>query len=210
MPATARDKLLPMEPHQATGARPPRKGCALALTGALLLLLGIGVGIAGIASGIAGGFGVISGMQRFTVPGEHTLEVAEPRRYRIYHETGAVDGGVAYWGSLPAELHLRLLDPEGEEVRLEPVTTSETYSSGSREGRALFAFNATRTGPHRLIASAPPGSPAAVLAVGRGMGSLVGWIFGGIGAAFFGTCLGTIGAVLLVIGLVRRLSAPRV
>ncbi len=108
-------------------------------------------------------------LQRFVVPGERTVEVAEPGGYTIYRETGSLDGVYYDAVNLPA-IRVVVTSPTGRDVPVQAPGMNETYTLGGREGWAIFRFQADEPGAYRVEARYPDGSPGpqGILAVGRG------------------------------------------
>ncbi len=145
-------------------------------------------------------------MERLVVPGRIEFQVAEPGRYRIYHEyRGTVDGRTYRNDrSPPSGLNTTVTDPDGRLMELRSPAGEMTYSVGDdRAGVKLWSFDAERVGVYSLEAAYDDtGQAPIVLAVGRhSVAGVVARMFGGFAAAGAGLLAGV---VLLVVTLIRR------
>jgi hypothetical protein len=113
--------------------------------------------------------GLDEGIESFVVPGSAEVTIDEPGRQTIYRETNTAVEGRYYGSSDLTGLEVVVTDPRGDVLDLDPSTMSETYTIGSRQGVAIFKFDADAPGTYRVVAAYPGGGTGneGVLAVGE-------------------------------------------
>lgn len=79
------------------------------------------------------------GFQRASVPGELTVHVDRPATYSVYAEA-----------TLWLRPSVRVTDPAGQGVAVEPVAPGPSYDHGGSFGAAVVTFEATVPGEYRI------------------------------------------------------------
>ncbi len=199
----------PPEQPDAPRIRPGRWAYVLALAP---FAIGAAIGVFSLVS-VFESMKAMTDAQRVLAPGSHEITIDAPGEHTIHFEHESVlDGKVYHSPKTPFELTCRLKNKEtGQEVNLQAVRTTMTYSIGNRSGRAIWTFHADSAGVYELVAAGnagPQGQASKVLAIGTGLSPLkmVGGIFGTIGAFGVGF-LAT--AVAIVIVAVKRSRSSR-
>jgi hypothetical protein len=155
------------------------------IVGAVVILVWVAVGYAT----------AIDDFDRIPVPGEEVVEVRDAGGYTLYVEApGAVDRGIPL---VPMEI---VPATGGEPLELRRYSARVTYTSGSREGIAVWSVQIPEPGRYRITTGGEPGLTN--VAFGRGLGR---GLAGRIAAAVLVGGLGvTAGAVLAIVTGVQR------
>ena len=176
------------------------------LLSVIVLLAGIGVLAWRIGSMVAAFAG--SPLQ-VVVPGKGLVVLERPAKYAICYEYRSVVNGKVYHtqGSIPALECRMVLQATGEQLPLERMRGSYTYTFGSRAGVGIWNVRVDRPGTYELSAWYPDGVEGpeqVVLAVQEF--NILAMVFGILAAALaFLLCLGGAAAIFIVT-LVRRTS----
>jgi len=134
-------------------------------------------------------------LQRIALPGTETLALHKAGSYTVYHEVAS--GTPGNLGGLG--LTIRDVNT-GQQIDIEAADGSESYSFGSRHGRAVAHFETTAPTSVEVAGSYPGGkhAPVLTLAIGPpliesilpmiammlvGIGGAVVLLFGGMGFA---------------------------
>jgi hypothetical protein len=172
----------------------------------LILVVGLSVFAWSLFSGISG---IADELIQVVAPGTADLDLREVGEYTIFYENQSyVNGSFYYTGNDIAGLQIDIME-KFTGIRLDTYLppSSFTYSIGGRFGRAILAFQVSRPGIYRLLASYPQDyqGPQVVLAVGRGfMERIISIVIRSL-AAFFGSII--IAAALGIIIYRKRQKA---
>jgi hypothetical protein len=165
--------------------------------------LGSVIGVLGLAAvilwgviGVTGYLNRVNDLSRMPVPGQMTVQIPGAGEQFVYYE----GQGSASMG----ELGMRVADPHGQTVALEPYRLDLRYDHSGQVGRALATFWANESGPYRVNATgtAPTGSR---IAVGESVAKSVIITLLGIIALLLVSLGG--GLALVIVTLVRRSRA---
>ncbi|MFP3899284.1 MAG: carboxypeptidase-like regulatory domain-containing protein [Acidimicrobiia bacterium] len=168
------------------------------LAAAGIAVTGIVAAIVVAVMGVVRMYERIDDFARAAVPATFDVRIDEPGGYTIYveHDIGPI-------GRTRAP-DVEVTDPAGEPVRLRPYVGTVTYTTGDRDGTALYSFDADRPGPYTVEAS---GEPGITVAVGRGFGHDLTRSFAVAGALGLAGVVG--GVVTAIVVGVRRSRARR-
>jgi hypothetical protein len=116
---------------------------------------------------------------RIVVPGEKMIVLSNPGEYTVFHEHRSVIKGVVYSSSedsisgMNCEMRNYVTK---EDVPLKASSANLTYAFGSKEGRAIYEFNAGKGGTFQLNCSYPEPERRGmktVFAIGQGFGASI-------------------------------------
>jgi hypothetical protein len=166
--------------------------------GGAIAVLGVAAAVILAVIGVQGYLHRVSGLTRLSVPGQMTLPVAAGGQFVYYEGQGPIP---------LARLGIRVTDPSGHAVALEPYGQDLRYDAPGNSGRlghALATFQASGAGPYLVSATgaAPVGS---TIAVGESVAKSVVPMVIGIVALVLVTVGG--GLALIIVTLGRRSSA---
>lgn len=185
-PASAREP----EEHRPTRIRPGRIWYLLCFVPLVAAAIAVVVGVKDF-------FANIEAMQRFVVPGEHTITLGAGD-HSVFGESVSFVDGVAYRNPT-FRVSCALLAPDGSPVKLDRPTATTTYTGAGYQGESMFELSVPRAGSYRLTCD---GDSKGVLAIGDGPGGLL--LFLGV----FGTIAGIfIGGGLFTIVFIKRRKA---
>lgn len=135
-------------------------------------------------------------VERFVVPGVHSMDLKTGRTYTVYHEyRSEVDGRIFSNQESVGGMLCGLTAMDGSQVPLRKPGVNENYQLNGRAGRAVFEFEVAADGRYTLACDYAPNPPGPQLVLGVGSGvlwtifGLVARVLGGIGfglAAFVG------------------------
>lgn len=179
------------------------------LLSAILLLVGIAVAAWQIGYMVVA---LTSPPLQVVVPGRGLVVLDKPATYTICYEYQSVVNDKIYrtQRSTPP-LQCRMVHkPTGEQLSLEPIGMSYSYTIGSRAGVGVWNVRVDRPGAYELSAWYPEGVEGpdeVVLAVQES--NVLAMVFGVLAAILaFVLCLGGAAAIFIVT-LVRRISCKR-
>jgi hypothetical protein len=182
----------------------------------LVVLCGIGYAIFFMIKGISA---LPGELQRVVIPGESAFTIDQPDEYTIFYEYKSFMNGKVYaTGMNLGAFEVKITDPNGSDVPLNPSTVSNEYDAGSYSGYAVYTFDAQATGEYTISGSiegagddpTQTSSQRAVLAIGKDfMGKIFGLVFGTLGLVFGSLLVGGTIVVVMLIGLVKSVSKPQ-
>jgi len=151
---------------------------------------------------------------RAVMPGTLPMTLNEPGGYQVFHETRSRINGQPFRGplSLPNNTVVGLTrsDGTGSFTVLPADHFNRSYEIGSYSGELAYTFEIDEPGDYTLVAQAPAGSPAFVLAVEHGStGEFMARFLSVFGACGLGALFGIAGLVVLIITIVRAASAKK-
>jgi hypothetical protein len=166
--------------------------------GSVIGVLGLAAAIVWGVIGVTGYLNRVNVLSRMPVPGRMTVQIPNSGEQFVYYEgqgTASMD-----------QLGVRVTDPRGQAVALEPYRLDLRYDHSGQVGRALATFQADGAGSYGVSATgaAPAGSR---IAVGESVAKSVIATLVGIVALLFVTVGG--GMTLVIVTLVRRSRARR-
>ena len=179
------------------------------LLSVIVLLAGIGVLAWRISSMVAA---LAAPPLQVVAPGKGLVVLEKPAKYTICYEYRSVLNGKVYHTpqSIPALECRMVLQATGEQLPLEAMRGSYTYTFGSRAGVGIWNVRVDRPGTYELSAWYPEGVEGpeqVVLAVHEV--NILAMVFGILAAVLaFLLCLGGAAAIFIVT-LVRRTSCKR-
>lgn len=165
----------------------------------ILIALGAVIVLGGGGFAFAKLFGSITGavreMPRAMFPGEKTLDLpAGP--HKIYYEAETIIDG-KHFASSSGHIRCQVVGPDGAPLELTTPSMNETYQASGYRGNALFVFEVTTAGTHKLTCVFPDRDDAqAVLAVGRGVLRRSMFTTGAIGLGSF-----VVGIAVILVGV---------
>jgi hypothetical protein len=173
-----------------------KKGGVLLTLGGVLLALGI---ILAIVGGFfsSRGFGDLTDMDSFAVPGTETVELEAGDEVVLFLEQTA---GQTPTGPYP---DISVVDPDGDDVTFR-TSEATSFSLNSRSWQTLGSFTADDEGDYQITGELESGT-ATISFMPNFSGA--GGVFGGMCGICGAIPLILIGVVLLVIGLIMRLSS---
>lgn len=166
------------------------------LAAAGIAVTGIVAAIVVAVMGVVRMYERIDDFARAAVPATFDVQIDEPGGYTVYEE---YDGP-----PLRRRTFVDVTDPSGQPVRLRPYVGTVTYTTGDRDGTALYSFDADRSGTYTVETTGDSGS---TVAVGRGFGHDLTRSFALAGALGLAGVVG--GAVTAIVVGVRRSRARR-
>lgn len=176
--------------------------------------------LAGMVGGIALGLhtyrlyeGRLDALARSAVPGEVTLEVAEPQVLTIHYEEPRISGGFAVrWndvvgdGPVESPVGLEVTGPSGSPIPTVAYGSDLSFDVGGRVATALATFDATEPGTYTVEATGDVPEDARV-SVGHVVdGGMVARVVGAV-LVFVGTLL--VAALMVVVVAYRRSRTPQ-
>jgi hypothetical protein len=168
------------------------------LTAGLIAVAGIVLAVIWFVVGLMRFFDTIEDFQRVDVPGTSEIDIDDPGGYSVYHEYSGASGDDGF-GRFVSDPSITITDPSGNDVPLDPYSSSVTYSGSGHEGVAVSTFDADEAGTYTVETQGDSGSE---VAIGPGIGSgLVATIVGGFAIGGAGVLAG--GIMAIVVG-VRR------
>ncbi len=197
-----------------------------------LLVVALFVVLGGIAYAI---FFMVKGitslpgeLQRVVIPGESTFIIDTPDEYTIFYEYKSFLNGKVYaTGMNLGAFEVKIADPLGNDVPLNPSSISNEYDAGSYSGYAVYTFDAQTTGEFTISGriegdqsevqevdeqrvSHTGSQQSIVLAIGKDfMGKILGLVFGTLGLVFGSLLVGGLIIVIMLIGLYKNAHAPQ-
>jgi hypothetical protein len=168
--------------------------------GVCIGVLGLAVAIFWSVIGVKGYLNRVDDLARMSIPGQISVQIPDTGKQFVYYEGQ---------GSASIEqLGIRVTDPQGRTVGLEPYRLDLRYDApgnSGRVGRALATFSATDVGSYGVNAAgtAPAGS---AIAIGESVARNVVPTLLGVVAVFL---LSVGGGLALVIATVARRSNAR-
>jgi hypothetical protein len=188
---------------------PPKpKGKGLIISGAVLLVLGLVLGVAGIAGTIGAATRLVSSLGTPTAtPATITKTLDAGTTYAVYAEatagTGTTDDPFTADVSVS---DISVTGPDGSSVPVNDISSSVTQTIDNNGGTfgAVGTFTPPITGEYTVKVAGSGASVAVapdVLSIGKS--------FASIALIPVGFLVGLVGLILLIVGLVRRSSSKR-
>jgi len=191
----------------AGGAAPTRRGKGAIVTGAVLLLVAVVCGVAGIAGVVTTASGLISGLGTpRTTPTTFTQSFEAGTTYAVYEQALAGTGtkGVPFEGRIvPGDV--TVTGPDGSALTIdEAPSLTETFTNGARSYVVVATFRPPTTAAYTVDIT----TDSTVVLVAPSV-TAVAKALPWVGLIGVGALLGLIGLVVLIVGLVRRSSGRR-
>jgi len=188
-------------------AVPARRGTGAIVTGALLLVLAVVCGVAGIAGVVTTASGLVSGLGTpHPTPTTFTQSFEAGTTYAVYEQALAGTGttGVPFEGRIvPGDVTVTA--PDGSALAIDEAPSfTETFTTGARTYLVVATFRPPATAAYTVDITTD-GTVVLVAPSVTAVAKALPW-FGLIGV---GALLGLVGLVVLIVGLVRRSSGRR-
>jgi len=192
----------PRYPQQVAGYPPPRQQVRPGRSWYTLPLAIAAAGITWLIIGILSLVSTVSHLQRVTLPGGGTVNLAHSGGYTIYYE-----GPGAQSGNIPSfHVHITPVSSGAAASSLNQYGSGATYNIGSHQGRAVLTLNVASPGKFAVTATGGPVT-GADLAFG---GSIASSVVRAFLPALPLIILGSLGALtLLIVRIARTRSLQR-
>jgi len=178
-----------------------RRGMALIIIGAVVMLLAIALASVSGARSISGLLSLAT-QDTFGVPGEQAKEL-DPGSYVVFARIGSTS--VQETVGTPFRPNaITITGPDGSSVPVRRLAGTQRLTLGTDVFAGVAGFDAPTGG--RYVVRISEGSGTALVS-----GDIASTVIGGVGGIFgfvIGIFLGFIGLALLIAGLVRRLVRP--